>query len=135
MSGLDMNEINNSPPQSIRNDLWISTIAADPDISHADARAAIAVAHLVNEEGTLKSRTAILADSCRIDRRRIAGHLHRLADAGYLKLIDMSRPGRFHIEIAHLDAGRASPFATDPIERRRCTTAVTAALASIGDDR
>lgn len=131
MSSLHMNKLDNSSPQASRNDPWISTIAADPVISHADARMAIAVASHADGDGTLKGRTATLAAACRIDRRRIAGHLHRLADAGYIRIVDMTRPGRFHVEMMQIDTGRASPFSTDPVERRRCTAAVTAALASM----
>lgn len=128
-----MNELINSPPQSIRDGSWISAVAADGELSHADARAAIAVAHLVDECGSLRGKTAALADACRIDRRRIAGHLRRLADAGYIRLIDMSRPGRFNVEIVLVEAGSISPFSTDPIERRQCATAVASTLASMED--
>lgn len=130
-----MNEFDNSPPQSIRDNSWISAVASDSTLSHADARTAIAVASLADEAGTLKGRTATLADACRIDRRRVLMHLRHLAAAGYLLLMSSNRPGRFHVQIAPDVGGDASPLSTDPVERRRGLAAVASVLASIEDSR
>lgn len=129
-----MNNLENSPRWPIPDIDLISAIAAEPALSHADARLAVALVLMSDDAGRAKGRTAALAAACRIDRRRVVGHLRRLADAGYVRLIDMSRPGRFHIERVLTNTGRVSPFSTDPIERRRCAAAVTSALAAMEDE-
>jgi hypothetical protein len=62
-------------------------------------RVAVAIAGLADEFGALKSRMAVLSDHCNIAARRMVVHLERLASAGHIKAIDLSRQGRFHIQI------------------------------------
>jgi hypothetical protein len=112
-----MKDIEKSPPHTVRDIERISAIVADPALSHAGARLAVALVLMADDAGEAKGRTVALADASRIERRRIVGHLRRLEAADYVRLIDTSRPGRFHVELSDV-----------PLERRRFIAAIDAAL-------
>jgi hypothetical protein len=112
-----MKTIEDLSPRTIRDIERISAIIADPALSHAGARLAVALVAMADETGEVKDRTAALAAACRIDRRRVVSHLRRLESAAHISLIDMSRPGRFHVGLSDV-----------PLERLRFSAAIVAAL-------
>ncbi len=95
-----MKPLDNSASRSIRSQTIISAIIADSSLSHAGARMAVSLVQMADNDGQAKGRTAVLAAACRVAQRRVKPHLNRLADAGYFTIIDASRRGLFHVEIA-----------------------------------
>lgn len=95
-----MNPLPELSSRSIRSQTIISAIIADSSLSHAGARMAVSLVQMADNDGQAKGRTAVLAAACRVAQRRVKPHLNRLADAGYFTIIDASRRGLFHVEIA-----------------------------------
>lgn len=85
---------------------WLASIAADARLSNIDVRLAVAIAGEADDHGRLKSSMSLLAPYAHISSRRMLPHLQRLAECGHIKAVDLSRQGRFHVEIPPaVDAG------------------------------
>jgi len=78
---------------------WLSSIAADPRVSVHTSRFAVATAALADDRGRLRSRMTSMADACQIASRHMVTHIERLAELGYVKIEDLTRQGRFSIQI------------------------------------
>lgn len=78
---------------------WLASIAADPRISVHATRFAVAVAALADDRGRLRSKMTTISAACNITARHMVGHVERLAELGYLAVDDLSRQGRFAIQI------------------------------------
>lgn len=85
---------------------WLAAVAADARLSNIDVRLAVAIAGEADDHGRLKSSMSLLAPYAHISSRRMLPHFQRLAECGHIKAVDLSRQGRFHVEIPPaVDAG------------------------------